>query len=460
MRIEFHGAAQTVTGSMHLVECNGKRVLLDCGLYQGRRAEAARINATFPFDALSIDAVVLSHAHIDHSGNLPHLVKCGFNGNIYATSATRDLCAIMLADSAMIQEKDAEHLRKHNRYAADPLYTSKDVARTMELFTTIGYHRTFDVVSGMQATFYDAGHILGSAVTMLSLRENGKHVRLCFTGDVGRPNRPILRDPEFPGQADVIISESTYGGRSHEDAENLDETLVSLIDRVVQNKGKLLIPAFSIGRTQDIVYHLNELYNAGRIPEIPVFVDSPLAINATNVYRMHPECYDDDIRHMMLRDPDPFGFPSLKYVREAEESKRLNGMRGPAVIIAASGMCESGRILHHLSNNVESAHTTVLIVGFNAQHTLGRRLADGNDIVNIYGIPHHVRATVEKISGFSAHADEVELRTFLGAFAPGSVGKVCLVHGEPDAQEALKAALTSDGFTQVSNPAKGEILEL
>ncbi|MFM8180057.1 MAG: MBL fold metallo-hydrolase RNA specificity domain-containing protein [Candidatus Kapaibacterium sp.] len=460
MRIEFHGAAQTVTGSMHLVHCNGKRVLLDCGLFQGRRAEAARVNATFPFDPASIDAVVLSHAHIDHSGNLPHLVKCGFDGTIYSTSATRDLCAIMLADSAMIQEKDAEHLRKHDRDVAEPLYTAKDVARTMELFTTVGYHREFDVVSGMRARFHDAGHILGSAITMLTLTENGKRVRLCFTGDVGRPDRPILRDPEFPGEADIIISESTYGGRLHEELGNLDETLVSLIQRVVSENGKLLVPAFSIGRTQDIVYHLNELYNTGRIPDVPVYVDSPLAINATNIYRLHPECYDDDIRHLMLRDPDPFGFPSLTYVREAEESKRLNGKRGPAVIIAASGMCESGRILHHLSNNIESRHTTVLIVGFNAQHTLGRRLADGYDMVNIYGVPHHVRANIEKISGFSAHADEAELRSFLRAFTPGSVTQVCLVHGEPEAQEALKKGLREDGFATVTNPAKGDVVEL
>lgn len=460
MRIEFHGAAQTVTGSMHLVECAGKRILLDCGLFQGRRAEAARINATFPFDPASIDAVVLSHAHIDHSGRLPHLVKCGFDGTIYSTSATRDLCAIMLADSAMIQEKDAEHLRKHGRDVVEPLYTAKDVARTMELFTTIGYHRTFDVVPGIQARFFDAGHILGSAVTMLTLKENAKTVRLCFTGDLGRPDRPILRDPEFPGTADIIISESTYGGRQHEGMENLDETLETLIKRVVEENGKLLIPAFSIGRTQDIVYHLNGLYNTGRIPDIPVYVDSPLAINATNVYRMHPECYDDDIRHLMLRDADPFGFPSLTYVREAEESKRLNGKRGPAVIIAASGMCESGRILHHLSNNIESKHTTVLIVGFNAQHTLGRRLADGDEIVNIYGVPHHVRGTIEKISGFSAHADEAELRAFLRAFTPSSVGQVFLVHGEPDAQEALKTGLHDDGFATVTNPAKGDVVEL
>ena len=460
MRVEFLGAARTVTGSMHLVVCGDKRILLDCGLYQGRRDEATRINATFPFDASSIDAVVLSHAHIDHSGNLPHLVKSGFTGTIYSTSATRDLCAVMLADSAMIQEKDADHLRRHNKDAAEPLYTAKDVAQTMTQFATIGYHREFDVVPGVKACFYDAGHILGSAVTMLSLRENGKTVRLCFTGDVGRPNRPILRDPEFPGDADFIISESTYGGRHHEEVEDLDATLEELIANVVRDKGKLLIPAFSIGRTQDIVYHLNGLYNSGRIPEIPVYVDSPLAINATNVYRLHPECYDDEIQHLMLRDADPFGFSALKYVRDAEESKRLNGMRGPAVIIAASGMCESGRILHHLSNNIESAHTTVLIVGFNAEHTLGRKLADGHDIVNIYGIPHHVRATITKISGFSAHADETELRSFLSQFSRTSLQGLFLVHGEPDAQGALKTALAADGFGAVTNPAKGDVVEL
>ncbi len=460
MTLEFCGAAQTVTGSMHLLTVNGHRVLLDCGLYQGRREEAARINKNFLFDAASIDAVVLSHAHIDHSGNLPHLIKNGFNGCIHSTSATRDLCAIMLADSAMIQEKDADYLLRHKGEHVEPLYTAEDVATTLEHFRTVGYHRVFDVVPGVKAEYFDAGHILGSAITMLTLTENGKTVRLCFTGDVGRPNRPILRDPEFPGDADYIISESTYGGRKHEEIANLEATLEKLIHGVVEKKGRLLIPAFSIGRTQDIVYHLNSMYNEGRIPNIPIFVDSPLAINATQVYRMHPECYDAEMQKVLMSDDDPFGFPSLKYIREVSDSKKINTMHKAAVVIAASGMCENGRIVHHLANGIGSAKNTILIVGFSAEHTLGRRIADGYDVVNIFGIPHTVRAEVQRISGLSAHADEPELLDFFKPFSRTTLQHVFLVHGEPKAQDAFKNALHGAGISSVSNPAKGTVVEL
>ncbi len=460
MKIEFCGAAQTVTGSMHLITVNGKRLLLDCGLYQGRREEAARINKNFIFDAASIDAVILSHAHIDHSGNLPHLVKKGFTGCIYSTSATRDLCSIMLADSAMIQEKDADYLKRHRGEDIEALYTSDDVAETLEHFRTVGYHRQFDVLPGVSAEFFDAGHILGSAITMITLKENGKTVRLCFTGDVGRPNRPILRDPEFPGEADYIISESTYGGRKHEEVADLDDSLERVIKGVIAKKGKLIIPAFSIGRTQDIVYHLNGMYNSGRIPDIPIFVDSPLAINATQIYRMHPECYDSEIHKQLLTDSDPFGFPSLKYVRDVQDSKKINNLRKAAVVIAASGMCESGRVVHHLANCLGSAKNTVLIVGFNAAHTLGRRLADGYDVVNIFGVPHTVRAEIQKVSGLSAHADEPELVDFFKPFSRTTLQHVFLVHGETEAQEALTSTLHANGIASVSNPAKGTVVEL
>ncbi len=460
MNIEFCGAARTVTGSMHLLSINGKRVLLDCGLYQGRREEAARINKNFIFDPASIDAVILSHAHIDHSGNLPHLVKNGFSGCIYSTSATRDLCSIMLADSAMIQEKDADYLKRHKNEDVEPLYTAEDVAETLEHFRTVGYHRSFDVVPGMKAEFFDAGHILGSAITMITMTENGRTVRLCFTGDVGRPNRPILRDPEFPGDADFIISESTYGGRKHEELADLDATLERLIHSVIEKKGKLLIPAFSIGRTQDIVFHLNSMYNAGRIPDIPIFVDSPLAINATQVYRMHPECYDSDMQRVLLTDDDPFGFPSLKYVRDVNDSKKINSLRKAAVVIAASGMCESGRIVHHLANSVGSARNTVLLVGFSAEYTLGRRLAEGWESVNIFGVPHTVRCEIQKVSGLSAHADEPEMLKFFEPFSRTTLQHVFLVHGEVQAQEAFSTALAQNGVNSVSNPAKGTVVEL
>ncbi|MBX7153827.1 MAG: MBL fold metallo-hydrolase [Candidatus Kapaibacterium sp.] len=460
MKLEFCGAAQTVTGSMHLLHINGLRVLLDCGLFQGRREEAKRINKEFPFDAASIDAVILSHAHIDHAGNLPHLVKAGFTGTIWCTPATRDLCSIMLADSAMIQEKDAEYLLKHKGEIVEPLYTMDDVSQTLEQMHSIGYHRTFDVVRGVTAQFFDAGHILGSAVTMLTLQENGRTVKLCFTGDVGRPNRPILRDPEFPGHADYIISESTYGGRLHDEPEKLEDKLLQVIQNVIDKKGKLIIPAFSVGRTQDIVYHLNNMYNAGKIPQIPIFVDSPLSFNATNIYRLHPECYDDEIRKVLMNDSDPFGFATLKYTRTVDESKKINRLKKAHVVIASSGMCESGRVVHHLMHSVGSPRNTVLIVGFNAEYTLGRKLADGHKTVNIMGIPHKVRCEIEKISGLSAHADESELMNFFKPFSRTTLQHTFLVHGEPEAQEALISTMKSQGVNNVTNPTKGTIVDL
>lgn len=460
MNIQFLGAAQTVTGSMHLLTVNGQKILLDCGLYQGKRDEARQINAEFPFDPRSIDVVILSHAHIDHCGRLPQLVKHGFSGRIYATHATRDLCSIMLADSAMIQEKDASYLLKRRGEKVEPLYTAEDVSKTLDAFLTISYHKKFAPARGVTGEFFDAGHILGSAITMLNIEENGRKVRLCFTGDVGRPHRPILRDPEFPGDADYIISESTYGGRLHDETESLKDKLCRVIQSVQKKRGKLIIPAFSVGRTQDIVYHLNNLYNEGRIPKLPVFVDSPLSFNATHIYRLHPECYDEEIRKVMHHDSDPFGFTTLKYTRTVEESKAINDIRQACVVIASSGMCESGRVVHHLVNSIESEKNTVLIVGFNAEHTLGRRLSDGWDVVNIFGIPHKVQCDVERISGLSAHADEKELMDFFAPFSRETLQHVFLVHGEPDAQADLKDTMKKNGISSVSNPAKGELIEL
>jgi metallo-beta-lactamase family protein len=460
MNIQFHGAARTVTGSMHLLTINEQRVLLDCGLYQGKREEARQINAEFPFDPRSIDVVILSHAHIDHCGRLPQLVKHGFSGHIYATHATRDLCSIMLADSAMIQEKDAEFLLRRRGEEVEPIYTAEDVAKTLDAFVTVGYHKQFMPARGVTAEFFDAGHILGSAVTMMTLEENGRKVRLCFTGDVGRPHRPILRDPEFPGDAEFIISESTYGGRLHDETESLKDKLCKVVQSIQKKRGKLIIPAFSVGRTQDIVFHLNNLYNEGRIPKLPVFVDSPLSFNATHIYRIHPECYDEEIRKVMHHDSDPFGFATLKYTRTVEESKAINDIREACVVIASSGMCESGRVVHHLANSLESEKNTVLIVGFNAEYTLGRKLADGWDVVNIFGYPHKVRCDVERISGLSAHADEKELMDFFTPFSRESLQHVFLVHGEPTAQDDLKTTMKKHGINSVSNPAKGDVVEL
>lgn len=461
MKLEFFGAAQTVTGSQHLLTIGKSRVLLDCGLFQGRREEAARINREFPFDPASIDAVVLSHAHIDHSGNLPSLVKRGYKGMIFATPATRDLCAIMLADSASIQVKDALHLAKHKGQNPEPLYTAEDVAETMSRFVTIPYHYEFEPVEGMKVKFYDAGHLLGSAVTSIEATFRGKTRRICFTGDVGRPNRPVLADPECPpDEFDVILTESTYGGRYHEAEDDLSKEFLRIITDTVNRRGKLIIPAFSVGRTQEIVYYLNALSNSRQLPDIPVYVDSPLAISATHVFRLHPECYDAETRKLMLSDPDPFDFRGLRYVRETIDSKRINNSKQPCIVIAGSGMCESGRVLHHLIHNIGRRSTTILFLGFNAEYTLGRRIADGAEKVRIMGDEYRVRANVEKLSGLSAHADHGELLTYIRRFNKAALKKIYLVHGEPSAQEAFKAALLEEGYADVENPAKGTSVSL
>lgn len=444
---------------MHLVECNGYRILLDCGLYQGRRAEAYQRNSTFPFEPRSIDAVILSHAHIDHSGNLPTLVKRGFRGLIYATAATRDLCAIMLADSAHIQQSDFQFLRKHGKEVAEPLYDLSDVGNTMELFHTVPYRRRFVVMPGIEAALYDAGHILGSAAVMLWLREKGQIRRLLFTGDVGRPTPVLLRPPDPPPAADYIISESTYGGKLHDPQEKTVEVLRSLLRRTVAVRGKLIIPAFSVGRTQSVVYYLNQLHNYGELPDIPIVVDSPLSSSATHVYRMHPECFSDAVRRMMLADPDPFGFESLHYTRSVDESKALNGKPGPMVIISASGMCESGRVLHHLRNNIENPTTTILLLGFMAEHTLGRRLANGVERVRILGEEFRVRAHIEQLHSLSAHADQEELVQYLAPLRE-SAAQLFLVHGEPAAQQLLAERLRDYGWRSITAPQPGESVDL
>lgn len=459
MKITFWGAAQTVTGSMHLVECNGYRILLDCGLYQGRRAEAYERNSTFPFDPRSIDAVLLSHAHIDHAGNLPNLVRHGFGGLIYATAATRDLCAIMLADSAHIQESDVRFLRKHGKDAAEPLYQLEDVSKTMELIHTIPYRRRTVVLPGIEAALYDVGHILGSAAIVLWLEENGRKRRLLFTGDVGRPSPVLLREPDRLPEVDIVISESTYGGKSHEPQERTLQTLQRLVQKIATGQGKLIIPAFSVGRTQNLVYYLDQLHTSGALGSVPIVVDSPLSSSATNVYRLHPECFNATVRRAMLTDPDPFGFESLRYTRSVDESKALNGKRGPLVIISASGMCESGRILHHLRNSIEVPTTIVLLLGFMAEHTLGRRLADGAERVRIFGEEFRVRAPIEQLHSMSAHADQEELASYLRQLRT-SAEALYLVHGEPTAQAYMVARLREDGWRDVRIPARGDTIEL
>lgn len=468
MDVTFWGAARTVTGSMHLVTVGGRRLLLDCGLFQGKRKLAFERNKTLPFDPRSIDAVVLSHAHIDHCGNLPSLVRGGFAGQIHATAATRDLCAYMLVDSAKIQESDVAYTNRRRvakgETPFEPLYTVDDAVETLRRFVTIDYDRPFEPIPGTRATFVNAGHILGAASVALDLDEGGRPVRLVFSGDIGRKNQPILEDPRVIDGADYVIMESTYGDRSHEGTGEAMETLRRVIQQTcIERRGKLLIPAFAVGRTQEIVYRLNQLWESGRLPSVDVFVDSPLAVNATGVFLAHPECFDAEMRATILResDHDALGFSRLRYTRNVEESKALNFLDGPAVIISASGMCEGGRILHHLKNNLGDPRTTVLFVGFQAESTLGRYILDGHDPVKIYGESHAVRANIQKIDGYSAHADRDELLDWAARTRDGGkVRRTFLVHGEPPAMFAFASGLREQGFQHVEIPERGQTFDL
>lgn len=458
MQITFHGAARTVTGSQHLIEVNGNRLLLDCGLYQGSRREAFERNRSLPFDASKVDAMVLSHAHIDHSGNIPNLVKSGFDGDIVCTFATRDLCATMLMDSGYIQEKDAEFINKKNARKGEPLiqpiYTVEDVVNSLNQFNAVAYHRSREILPGVQVTFLDAGHMLGSAIVVLDIedRDTGRDVRLVFSGDLGRTGLPIICDPEQVEHADVLILESTYGGRTHEAYEDSEKRLEAVINDTYKRGGAVIIPSFAVGRTQQLVYTLHRLAVQKDIPPVPIYVDSPLAINATSVFRLHPEAYDSEIREFMLAEGDPFGFDQLRYTRSVEQSKELNFKREPFVVISASGMAETGRILHHLRNRIEDPVNTILIVGWQAPDTLGRRLVERVPIVKIFGEEYHLNARVEVIDGFSGHADHNELLDWAGAITKRP-RRTFLVHGEPEAADALAAGLANDtGYEQVDIP--------
>ncbi len=446
MKLTFCGAAGTTTGSKHLITVNGRRILLDCGLFQGRRSEAFERNRDFPFDPQQIDVVVLSHAHIDHSGNLPHLCKRGFTGNIFATPATRDLCSIMLPDAAHIHESDINWLNRHRKDDNLPLlelsYSMADAERCMRQFVSVGYHRPMIIADGVQLTFIDAGHVLGSAQVVLDIddRETGKKSRLLFSGDIGRPNNDLLADPEGCENVDHIIMESTYGGRKHELATESNDHICQVIRRILQQKGKLIIPAFAVERTQQLLYTLDQLRHEGCFPLIPTFVDSPLAVKATEIFRLHVDELKPTVREAVFMRADPFGFEGLQLVRDVNESKMLNKIKGAAIIISASGMAESGRILHHLRNNVGNDHNIILFVGYCAENTLGWKLREGHQHVNILGDEFEVHAGIEILDSFSGHADHDEL---LGWFnrVQGPKKNVFLVHGEPDRSSALKAAL-------------------
>ena len=447
MQIEFAGAAREVTGSCHILRINGKTVLLDCGMFQGRRSETRAKNAELPLPVEQIDAVVLSHAHIDHSGRLPLLTAHGFKGPIYCTAATRDLCAVMLADSAHIQEKDAEYLARRKKVASAPLYGMRDATAATERMVGLAYDQAFDVVPGVRCTFTDAGHILGSASVVLDCTEDGKTTRLVFSGDIGRAGLPIIRDPQPPSGADIVLLESTYGDRDHPPSGDMRGALAKVVTETAARGGRVLIPAFAVGRTQEIVYDLHILAREKRIPEIPIYVDSPLAIDTTSVFELHPDLFDQT-EEFVREVSQLFRFSLVHYTRDVAESKALNSAQGPMIIIAASGMAEAGRIVHHLANGVSDPRNTVLIVGFQAEHTLGRRLVERQPVLRLLGDEQPLRAQVVILNGYRAHADRTELARWLGAVRTTSpaLQTVYLVHGEAPAQDAFRAQLMSDGY--------------
>jgi len=467
MQITFVGANHTVTGSKYLIEINGKSLLLECGMHQGKRKESEHRNNCFPFDIDGLDAVILSHAHIDHSGNLPNLVKQGYQGPIFCTHATKDLCQYMLTDSGRIQERNVEYLNKRREKRGEepvePIYDEQDAINALSFFKGKDYYKEFEVFEGVTCTFYDAGHILGSALVHLTLHdsETGETVKFLFTGDLGRPHLPILRDPDIARvpETDILMIESTYGNKFHESIVEAQDKLAEIINDTAAKGGKVIIPAFSLGRTQEIMYELHQLVDKEKIPAIPVFLDSPLAVNVTEVFRRHPECYDEEVKKLLEGDDhDILGFDNFKQTESVDESKALNNFNGPCIIISSSGMCEHGRILHHLKNNIEDPRNTVMIVGYQAEYTLGRKLVRGETDVKIFDKMYQVKARIEPMNYFSAHADRSDLLSF--ATGLKGVKRTFVVHGDTERSTALKEALESNDMTNVVVPSWGEVYNL
>ncbi len=462
MQIHFHGAAQTVTGSMHLIEVNGSKLLLECGLYQGPRQESFERNRSFPFDPKSIDAVILSHAHIDHSGNLPHLVKFGFEGPIFATPASADLGGIMLLDSGHIQEKQAEtasyYRSKRGEPPVDPLYTQEDAANVLPMFKPVSYNQPFEAANGISARFVDAGHILGSAAVDLEIQEKGRKIRLWFSGDIGRRNMPILRDPILPDSTDFLIMESTYGDKPHNNPEEAYLEMRKVITRTLERGGKVVIPAFAVGRTQELVYNLHRMYDDGDLPNVPIYVDSPLAVNASDVFKKHPECFDAETLRLIHTGHPALDFKLLTYIHSLDASKALNERKDPMIIISASGMAEVGRIVHHIRWNIENKHNTIMIVSWQAPNTLGRRLADREKFVRIFGDTYPVKAEIATIGGLSAHAGQ-DLLSEYALGVKGSAKQVYLVHGEKKGALPLKEKLEDRGMQNIFYPEMGSSAE-
>jgi metallo-beta-lactamase family protein len=464
MKLHFLGAAQTVTGSQYLIEVNGHRLLLECGLFQGRRADTYERNRNFSFDPKTLDAVILSHAHIDHSGNLPNLVKNGFSGPIYATPATAHLANIMLMDSGHIQEEDVifvnKRRAKRGEPPAEPLYTQEDAAQVAPLMAGVPYKNEFEPIPGVTAHLVDAGHILGSAAIVLDIKENGRKFRFWFSGDIGRIGMPLLKDPTFPENADYLMMESTYGDKPHRDYMLAYNEFRDAVARTVERRGKVIVPSFAVGRAQELVYALNKMIREGSIPSIPVYVDSPLAVNASNIFKLHPECFDEEAMNLIRSGKaEALDFKGLTYIRSVEESKALNERDDPMIIIAASGMAETGRILHHLKNNIENPRNTIIIVSWQSPETLGRRLADREKRVKIFGEEYSVRAEVVTIGGLSAHAGQDLLLDYVKATKP-SLKQAILIHSEPSIGNIFWQKLSDVGVNKIAYPEWRSSMEI
>ncbi len=462
MILQFWGATKTVTGSLHYLQTNGKRFILDCGLYQGHRDEAESINRNIPIKRPDeLDYLFLSHAHIDHSGNIPTLVKSGFKGKIVTTEATADLISLMLFDSAYIQGKDIEYVNRKRKKKGlppkEPLYEKEDVEAALQLLEPIQYEKWFEVSKNVRVIFYDAGHILGSAVILVEVQEDNRRKRLLFTGDIGRNDLPIIRDPYQVRNVDYLITESTYGGRYHRPYKEVSSELLDLIKSTYKKRGKIVIPAFSVGRTQEIVYEIQNLYERKELPDIPIFVDSPLSVNVTEIFKRHPECYDEETLKIIQNNENPFGFARLQYVKDVQESRKLNDINEPCIIISASGMCEAGRILHHLKNSISDKKNVILIVGYQAQGTLGRRLVEKKKIVRIFGEEYKRRADVVVLNEFSSHADRGDLLNYA---KNSGAEKIFCVHGDPEQIEKFVQGLKELDRKEINVPERGDIFEL
>ena len=466
MKIKFLGAAREVTGSKTLITLdNGKKILLDCGMFQGKGQETDLMNRNLGFEPSEIDHIILSHAHIDHSGLIPYAYRLGFRGSVICTNATRDLCAIMLADSGHIQESDTEmHNKKRERQGLEPvkpIYVKQDAINCMELFIGTAHNRKFYINEDLKVRFTTTGHLLGAGAAVIEITENGKVTKIGYTGDIGRSTSRILKVPEPFAQVDYLITEATYGDRLHPHFKAAEEDLLRIVrEACVVRGGKLIIPSFAIGRTQELVYSLNNFFNEGRLPKVQIYVDSPLAVNATDIFRVHPECFNADVIKVLESDDDVFGFNSLHYIKTSQESKKLNMIKKPCVIISSSGMMEAGRIKHHLANNISNPKNTILCVGYCAPRTLGARIMKGDPVISIFGTKYAVNATIERIEAFSGHGDYSEMLNYLKCQDPRVIKKTFLVHGDYEAQQFYKERMTEAGFEDIEIPESGHEFDL